>query len=288
MKRHMTRGLWHKKIIMPDAPDGPCVQMGFWRQQDAQAFEQMLHQAERNYVPIQRLQSTHLAWPWTWVTTDLVPGATMRKLVVRSEHIQSVASTIAALHHLQSERFGPVFGEDWWPGSAAEQLLRRCRWAVRQSQANSAVKEKIEAWLASGVSELSERRHWVLTHGDIKSTNLIWHETEEKAYLIDYEHMCYSWPELELAAMLNGKFGMRKNRAIFLEAYLAKAPSDVADTWHKYHDTFETLHLLLKAYRRWVQWRFPWFRREGSLTGERRMEDLNKLVALAHERIVGH
>lgn len=283
---HVTRGLWHVKKISLTGPVEPMVETGFWRKADALAYEQLLHQMEQARVPAQRWRGQHNEWPWHWVTTTAVPGERMSKDHMRVEHVASVAEAVARLHHIRAASAGPLWGLHWPGHSGAGHLLWSCFWVIDRAKVAGHVSAALKGWLKRHEPVFRDTRVWSLTHGDVKSGNLIWHPTEARAYLIDYEHMRYHWPELEVAALLQSKFRHPKHKAIFLDCYLALCPAETAASWARDAEVFEIAQLLSKAYRRWVQWRFPWFERANALSSERRYSDMRKLVEKAGARVL--
>ena len=281
---YQRRAMWHKKAIVQEEGQAPYVQTTFWRQQDAQSLVAVLKETQTRGLALQPLLAQGRDWPWHWVRTGFVSGEAMGGPYLRTPHVQAFAHTLAGLHSLRVPRFGPAFDPVFMWGCTPQALtLARCRWAIRHSQVTPAVQADLLQWLERHGQVLADARTFSLTHGDLKSSNMIWSPDEERAYLIDYGNMRYQWAELELAALLQGKQWTPARQQVFLQTYLAHCPPEVAQGWERNAEAFKVLQLLLSAYRRWMQWRFPLFLHSHARGPAQRIRDMNAFVQRAHE-----
>jgi Ser/Thr protein kinase RdoA (MazF antagonist) len=280
---YQSRSLWHKKVIVQDEGQAPYVLTTFWRQRDAVAMADVLQQAQAQGIALQPLLAQGRDWPWFWVRSGFVAGEAMAGPYLRGPHVQAFARTLAGLHGLRSPRFGPALHPSLdWGRTPQERVLARCRWALHRSRVEQGIKADLLQWLRGQGPVLADAREFSLTHGDLKSGNMIWCPDDGRAYLIDYGNMSYHWAELELAALLQGRLRHPRLQQVLLETYLSLCPAEVARRWERHAQAFQVLQLLLSAYRRWVQWRFPLFPRADTPGAAQRLQDLNAFVLRAH------
>jgi Ser/Thr protein kinase RdoA (MazF antagonist) len=282
--RHESRGIWHKKQLWqsPDLSQA-WVQTYFWRQADAQSYASVLKDAQTRGVPMQTWLANGRTGLWYWVKSSYLHGEPLGTEHRTPAHMEQLARTLAGLHRMTRPVAGPAFRPSWagW-GEPARHVIAKCQWVVRRTTTDPAVKQLLLLWLRAHTPLLASRQEFSLTHGDIKASNLLWQPEQQQIALIDYEHMRYHWPELELANVLTGIASRAAHGKALLAAYWAHMPAPAQAHWTEHQHTYMVLQLLLRAYRRWVQMTFPVFKRAQTLTQEERQRQMTQYLAKAH------
>lgn len=242
VERRTRRWLFEKRVVASGGER--YVLYRFPTEAQAAALERFLVAGAEAGVPMQRFLGRTRGWRAAvrqrgyWLVSSYEPG---EPLIGRgsAQTLSALGRALAALHSLESERPGPLFGIGLpWPGYAA-----RLRWelssVLRRGRAVIAAAD-CAAWLSEHGGFVEGIDRFQLAHGDLYGKNVLVRERGGAVYLIDYELAAYQPAGLELAVALLRAFcgedaALRRS---LLEAYLAHCTPWVREAWDEHHAFF--------------------------------------------------
>jgi len=185
-----------------------------------------------------------------FLVTDFAPGTNLRKMSWDTHAIDALARAVAALHHVESDRWGKPrrlrsrsIREDWRLSVDSRlDSIRKHPKAVPPELA-----ERISRWLHDQLDRLPEPTRYQLCHHHLFGDDIIFDPDTGRMTLLDCSDLQFSRASRDLACVHEGMFAHRpEQRTEFLKAYFAHFSPAIRDEWEREIPFFEGFYLLIK------------------------------------------
>lgn len=143
-----------------------------------------------------------------YVVTSAIPGTSAAPSTWTGAHLRAHAAHLALLHAVPAPGRGPVsLGTDPWAAVAPgpQPLLReveeelaswhRTQGAAIREHGLAPLLEAARAEVASAEEEIAQLDAFVLAHGDLCATNILWHGRDEATGLPRVQYIDFEWAQ---------------------------------------------------------------------------------------------